>query len=301
MASIRSVYIILALVLFATIASGQPRRGNRPAARSRREPAARRRNLRAARRRETPQRTVLDVPKILSRTCPRREYGIVKDRIRAYVRSSNDPDRWPGRFLQLGFHDCLPRSCDGSIQFELERVNNIKLKVPINLLKTIIRGTCVGFADAVKIGVELSMEFSGGPRVNCPKGNIADATDANPDDKLPQFDDTFGDIIEDFSSMGFNFVETLAGNYGGHALGGFNAPGTNPPVHVPFTPHPASFRKDFTSFITGNINAPGFNPLPSDITLFSTRRAKRIVRRFASNEWFLRRQFRKFLSKMCSV
>jgi len=234
MALIKSLYIILALVLLATVALGQSRRGNIPAARRRNLPAARRRDLRAARRRETPRRFVLENPRFQNRNCRRRAYIRVKDKLRKFVRSSDEPDRWAARLLQNSFHDCLPRRCDGSIQFELERVNNIRLDVPINLLKSVIEGTCVGFADAVKIGLELSMELSGGPRVRCPMGNNRDARRANPDDRLPQFDDTFGDIIEDFSSMGFNLVETLAGNYGGHSIGGFNVPNTNPPVLVPF-------------------------------------------------------------------
>jgi len=233
--------------------------------------------LRRERRRETPQRTVQAAPSVLNSTCDQAAYDGVKEALRT-IATATEQDRWAARFLRLGFHDCLPRSCDGSIRFELERVANANLEIPLQAVESAVAGTCVGFADAVKIAVVLSMELSGGPTVVCPMGNIADATEANPDDQLPDRNDPFADIVADFTSMGFTLNETLAGNFGAHSLGRF---GNNQ-----FTPNPDTFSADFAQFVANGApaSAQGFNALPSDIALFNDPSASDFVRELASDD-----------------
>lgn len=251
----------------------------------------------AASQRPTFKRFVLSKPQFSKPSCPPSAYASVKASIRKAVLSSPDKDRWAARFLQLAFHDCLPRSCDASIIYEFTRRGNMRLDVPINLLEEHIAGTCVGTSDAIKIGLELSMELSGGPSVVCPMGNIEDAKEANPDDKLPVFSDSFEVIIADFTVMGFELVETLAGNYGAHSLGNFRSPAGT----FNFTPKPALFSNDFTKFIVKGRKKRGFNALPSDIELFKDPRGAKHVKKFARNKFFLKQEFSKFLAKMCSI
>lgn len=247
-------------------------------------------------------RYILTAPKYFKKGCGASAYGAVKDAIRTAVRDSEDPERWPARFLQLAFHDCLPRSCDASIKFELERRANMGLDTQLNLLENVIEGTCVNLSDAIKIGLELSMELSGGPPVICPLGNLLDAKAANPEDKLPSPRDEFDTIIADFTIMGFTMIEALAGNYGGHSLGRFRTRDENDQTVLnPFTPNPDTFSAEYAQFIVTQAPAPGFNDLQSDNTLFNNPRSAPFVQAFAANEYVLREYFYKFISKMCSI
>lgn len=267
--------------------------------------ASRRKSLRESRKRRIPQRFVMESPTFSNTSCPESAYAGVKTALEEIANASGQ-DRWAARFLRLGFHDCLPSSCDGSIRFELERVPNAGLDVALAAVETAIEGTCVGVADAIKIATVLSMELSGGPSVICPMGNIEDATEANPDDRLPGPNDAFEDIVADFESMGFTLVEMLAGNYGGHSLGQFRtfADDGVTIINNEFTPNPAIFSGSaFAQFIVDGALASqvGFNALRSDRTLFSDTTAAPIVQQFATDMSYLQSTFRQFLSKMCSV
>lgn len=297
------VLIIIALVVLMDTAIGQAAIGlvaEKVPALS----ASRANSLREARKQETPKRTVLNAQKYFKPSCSIISYLRVWRKLRRIARTS-EQDRWAARFLRLGFHDCLPRSCDGSIKFETERIENRGLGVALEAVETAIQGTCVGLGDGIKIAIMLSMQLSRGPRVFCPIGNIVDATEANPDDRLPGPFDPFADIVADFDSMGFTLVETLAGNYGGHALGRFRtrAPDGMALIDNEFTPNPDRFSNSFAKFVADGAppSQVGFNALPSDNTLFNNAATAPIVERFATNRFFLRSKFRVFLSKMCSV
>lgn len=235
-----------------------------------------------------------------SQTCnTAREFQAVKRKIRRSIRRQPDAARWPARLLRAGFHDCLPRSCDGSIQFELTRVENIGIDITIRFLQDTIKGSCSSLADAIKIGMVLSTELTGGPSFNCMLGT-KDAKKANPANKIPLAADNFRTILRKLKRKGFTKNEIIAGNYGGHSLGGFDVPNGGP--RLSFTPAIDTFNNDFAKFIQDQSLAQGsssFNALPSDIELAS--RSTKIIARFASNENALRRQFAKFMNKLCAL
>lgn len=66
-------------------------------------------------------------------TCTAREFSAIKRKIKREMRAT-EPYCWPARILRAGFHDCLPESCDGSIQFELARSENARVEVAITFL-----------------------------------------------------------------------------------------------------------------------------------------------------------------------
>ena len=231
--------------------------------------------------------------------CSPGELAQVKQKIRSAIQSSPESSVWPARLLRLGFHDCLPQKCDGSIQFELDRQENVRLDIPVDFLKETITGTCASLADAIKIGMELSMEFSRGPRITCPLGT-PDATSANPTGQIALATDDFETLLGSFTRKRFTVAEAVAANYGGHSIGGFNVPGSSGPK-LSFTPNPDRFGKNFCKFIVRPAGKTGFNALPSDRELASKPRTKKILTQLAGDGRLLRTQFRRFMTKLCSM
>lgn len=230
-----------------------------------------------------------------------KEFQVVKSQIRRKIISSPEAARWPARLLRAGFHDCLPKSCDASIQFELDRSENDRIDVSVAFLRESIKGTCSSLADALKIGMELSMELSGGPRIKCKLGT-EDTKIPNPTGQIPQVGQDFATIIGLFTNKGFTKIETLAGNFGGHSLGQFQLPDMT--ASLTFDSTPAKFNNDFARFVVTGNTPPGtppgsFNALPSD-TLLQTNAMKQVAL-FARNEKVLRFFFSRFLSKMCAL
>ncbi len=215
------------------------------------------------------------------------------------VEASTDPKVWPGRLLRAGFHDCLPKSCDGSLQFELNRRENAGIERTVEFLREVQGDSCVALADILKIGLIVSMELSGGVRFRCPLGNRADATEANPEDQLPSVREDAATILRKFTSKRFTRREALAGNFGGHSLG-FSRNGTRP-----FTSRVDKYGKDFAVYVVGLPRTESlprfaaFNHLPSDVALVEAER--HVVQRFAATRRQLDTEFTKFMTKLCRL
>lgn len=181
--------------------------------------------------------------------CGRSDWNTVKRLMRAKIRAKRgffkEAFRWPARLLRSGFHDCFAGRCDGSLQFEMNRRENRVLRSTMKFYREVKRHTCASMADIIKIGLELSMELSGGPSLNCPLGNVRDATSANPNGQIPTEDESAHKIIHRFIKKGFSRNEALAGNFGGHSLGyarfGF----------ISFTSRVDRYGNQFTQFVNG--------------------------------------------------
>lgn len=104
-------------------------------------------------------------------TCTDAKFDAVKTSIKQAIDSTDDPERWPAQLLRLVFHDCLPRSCDGIIQFEVRPTENRRLASTVDQSRLIL--------VAIKLGAEVSMELSGGPRFTCRTGKTTDVATAN--------------------------------------------------------------------------------------------------------------------------
>ena len=145
------------------------------------------------------------------------------------------------------FHDCLAKSCDGSIQFELDRLDNANIEVTIKFRKKVKGESCVALSDILKIGMQVSMELSRGVRFRCPLGNRADATQVNPNGQIPRVQDDVETMIRKFVEKGFTIAEALAGNYGGHSIGVFRPP---PRGVFPFMPEIDRYGNNFVEFFS---------------------------------------------------
>lgn len=229
----------------------------------------------------------------LARECGRSDWSAAKRRMRALIEQDSERARWPGRLLRAGFHDCYEGSCDASIAHELDRVENTGIEATLDLIQLSVRGTCVSLSDAIKIGLELSMELMGAPELSCPKGNIRDATEAGRKGEIPFPSDDATTILFNFRRKGFTVEEAMAGNFGGHSVGRFG--GNN------FTPTVSRYGNEFARFMTGSIADPtGFNSLESDRDLLAVD-AHGVVQRFASDKARLDLAFASFMDKLCSL
>ncbi len=224
--------------------------------------------------------------------CGQRDWIGVKGRLRSLILDDSEHARWPARLLRAGFHDCYEGSCDGSLAHELNRQENRNMGATIDLLRSSIRGTCVSLADAIKIGLELSMELMGAPELICPKGTV-DAERAGPTGEIPTPRQDAATILANFRGKGFTVEEALAGNFGGHSVGGFG--------RRLFTPTVDRFGNEFAQFVTGSSpNSSGFNALRSDRTLFNADTSGH-VQSFADNRAALDKAFGSFMLKLCSM
>ena len=225
--------------------------------------------------------------------CGQQEWDAAKRRMRSLISSDSERSRWPARLLRAGFHDCYEGKCDGSLAHELERPENTGIGPTVDLIRQSIADTCVTLSDAIKIGLELSMELIGAPELTCPKGTNADATQAGPTGEIPIVSQDARTILSNFRGKGFTVEEAMAGNFGGHSVGSFGG--------IPFTPTVSSYGNEFSQFMTSSTrNLTGFNSLPSDRTLLRAD-ARGVVQEFASNRNVLDRVFARFMLKMCSM
>jgi hypothetical protein len=89
-------------------------------------------------------------------------------------------------WIRAAFHDSGtfdPKSgdggTDGSLQFELNRGENLGLEPTINFYKGIAQRRRISMADAIVFGGNLAVEICGGPKIPFKPGRI-DATGPNP-------------------------------------------------------------------------------------------------------------------------
>ncbi len=227
--------------------------------------------------------------------CGPADWNAVKTRLRNAITGHPEESRWPGRLLRAGFHDCFEGKCDASLVHELDRAENGFLESTFDLLRRSTRGTCVTLADSIKIGMELTMDIIGAPELNCPKGTV-DANVAGPLGEIPTSEDEPDVILAGFRRKGFTVEEALAGNFGGHAIGRFDA------GSIPFTPTETTFDNEFAQFVTGHSPAQstGFNGLISDFKL-AEHDTQGIVEKFANNPGALNKAFASFMLKLCSM
>ena len=244
-------------------------------------------------RRTATAETALPLATTTPSKCGQQEWDAAKRRMRSLISSDSEQSSWPARLLRAGFHDCYEGKCDGSIAHELERPENIGMEPTIDLIRQSISGTCVTLSDAIKIGLELSMELIGAPELKCPKGTASDATQAGPTGEIPTVSQDAQTILLNFQGKGFTTQEAMAGNFGGHSVGRFG--------DTPFTPTVSRYGNEFAQFMTNSIRDPtGFNSLPSDRTLLQAD-ASGVVQEFASDRSVLDRAFTKFMLKLCSM
>lgn len=224
-------------------------------------------------------------------------FGPFKQRLNSSIVRHPDRNHWPARLLRAAFHDCFAESCDGSIELELERTENARIEETLDFLRPIMRSMCVNLGDGLKIGDELALELSNAPRVKCHDGRMTRlAFFENVHGNLPFPNDDSADILRLFRRQGFTTREAMAGNFGGHALGGFSSRGQR----FDFTPRIHRFSNNFARHAAGiESDDMQFSLLPSDRTLAMEEQA--IVREFARDVQKFHKAFQEFTIKMCRM
>ncbi len=229
--------------------------------------------------------------------CTEEEYNEFKGNITDLASSPNG--RWPGRLLRAAFHDCLPESCDGSLALELGRTENARIQVTINRLNDLRADTCVSLADALKLGLIVAMEVSGGPTITCPIGT-SDATTPNQPDQLPGRADPVPAILSAFTSKGFTQNEALAGIIAGHSLGVDRGQ-----LNLAFTPDIAvtdnAYADAMVDFANTGTVPTGFNVIASDRRLANRANLQSTISGYATDNSALMADYQAFLEKMCAM
>lgn len=229
-----------------------------------------------------------------SEKCGMKSWMMVKQRIYDWISIFPDAHRWPARLLQAGFHDCFVSGCDGSIKYELDRRENIRIDLTVHFLEMVIKNTCVTLADALKLGMELSITLTGGTPLICPLGS-KDATKAGPTGELPHETQNSHTIMELFRRKGFTDEETLAGNYAGHSIGRFGAGALS------FTPTEDIYSNDFVQYcFSGGKKKGQYHALPSDLRLAKDDK-RGIVKGMARNETKMDIAYASFMNKLCAM
>lgn len=246
--------------------------------------------------------------------CPRSKYAYVKTKLRAYVLSSDVAFSYPAKFLFVGFHDCFPGACDGSIKYETGHQGNGKIQPILDLYERARANTCVSLADTIKLSMELAMELTRGPSIKCFTRSTPDASAEGPKGLLPSPFASFYDLNALYRKQGFSTLYMLALNFGGHAIGGFGVNGETLIPRFPFTPDPQYFSRAFLNFARKPDTKPAFGPgsvqgagpgkynaLPSDINLARAPRSRAILYLFSKSSYIFRSAFAKGMNKMCSM
>jgi hypothetical protein len=129
-------------------------------------------------------------------------------------------------WLRAAFHDSgsfsrndqKPVGADGSLQFELDRSENMGLARTISVYTNFVKQFNVSMADCIAYGAARSVEVCSGVRVNVTLGRI-DATEANPPDRLPGATQGANATFQMFvNRMGFTLEETIALIGGAHSV-----------------------------------------------------------------------------------
>lgn len=232
----------------------------------------------------------------VTQNCGDSDWKQVRSKINSLIKNDADEKKWPARLIRVGFHDCFAGSCDASIAFELDRPENIRIERTIDFLRRANRGTCVSLADTIKIGLEVSMKIVGAPSLSCPLGT-EDATEANPEGSFPFPDSDFKTIMDAYRSKGFTYEEGMAGNFGGHSIGGFGGSRNR----RKFTPTENRYGNDFANILVHDtFGVKGYNAVPSDLAL-SFWDERNVVQGFVDDKSKLDAAFKSFMTKLCRM
>lgn len=230
----------------------------------------------------------------------------------------------PG-FIRATFHDCItvtpdkPDSgCNGSLRLteEITNPNNARLSLVTNELEGILASTtCVSFADAIQIGVEVASNLAGLPMFPgfLGRGRTDAGTPDTVNGELPSPIATFAELKAFYERKGFTVRDLVVSSVGGHAVGRFLA---RSGAEFPFTPNELVIDNGYAinlldGILAGQTNLPGFNTLPSDRSLVEDEAARFWLGFYAgrgSRGGFtrlgnrrLRKDFRIFLRKLASL
>ena len=134
--------------------------------------------------------------------------------------------------IRAAFHDAgtydqhnrnAPGGLDGSIQFELDRSENMGLETIVTTLVAIAHSTQISVADTIAYGGVRGFSICGGGNVTFQFGRN-DTIRANARDRLPKANFEADDTVEMFvNRMGFSMEETVALIGGGHSTAAVHA------------------------------------------------------------------------------
>ncbi|XP_028766847.1 peroxidase 44-like [Neltuma alba] len=133
--------------------------------------------------------------------------------------------------LQMYFHDCFVRGCDGSILIDPRRGNASEKQAPPNInldsfeliddIKRALEKACpstVSCADILTLATRDAVALAGGPRYNVPTGR-RDGLVSNPKEvNVPKSSFSVSQAFESFRAKGFSLKEMVT-LLGAHTVG----------------------------------------------------------------------------------
>lgn len=213
--------------------------------------------------------------------------------------------RLAAAFIRATFHDCVTftrnrrgSGCNGSLRLrkELAFSQNSGLNVLFNQLELIVRKSCISMADAITIGVEVSLKLTGGPSVSLGRNRKDAVLPDSLSGQLPGISD-FQTVKRFYGRKGLNVRDLVVSHVGGHALGRF--------FNKKFTPNENHFDNGYAinllHFFKTRRLLPGFNVLRSDRALVEHHEGLKWIRIYAnrhSGNKALNRDFNAFLLKI---
>lgn len=193
--------------------------------------------------------------------------------------------RFAAAFIRASFHDCFTvtkkkkdSGCNGSLRLRLELAGskNARLDKLAKMVElSIVRKTCISFADAIQIGVEKALLLTGGPKIFLGRGR-SDAPKADSVNELPGLEE-FSSLKAIFAKKKFTVRELVVSIIGGHSFGSF--------FGFKFTSNPNRFDNMYAvnllHFLKQKKDIKGFNSLISDRGLLTDKNALFWVRFYA--------------------
>uniref|UniRef100_A0A061S8Z4 L-ascorbate peroxidase n=1 Tax=Tetraselmis sp. GSL018 TaxID=582737 RepID=A0A061S8Z4_9CHLO len=209
--------------------------------------------------------------------------------------------------LRVLFHDAgtfdissMDGGANASVRFELDRPENKGLKRGLSCIEkvySVVQTTSAGqklsFADTIALAAAYAVGSTKGPRIEMPIGR-ADATEADPEGRLPDETAPISELKSNFKQKGFTVKEFVA-LCGSHTLGnkGFG--------------DPAVFDNEYFKIL---LNQPWNDPsnemgkmigLPSDRVLITDEECLELVHMYAKDKDLFFADFSSALVKLSAL
>lgn len=214
------------------------------------------------------------------------------------------------KWLRILFHDAGTFNtadgsggADGSLQFEADREENAGLGASISFFKTTRQShASVSYADIVVIGAAMSVQSAGGPQCPFNLGRV-DATQPNPNGRLPDTHEPLPQLIKDFARMGLTKTDLLTLASGAHTLGGVTKTEVPTVAQIPststFTEFDSSSNKFDTDIFQNILN--NSTVLPSDLAMNQDASLVGIMKKFTATPSLFNAQWCTSFSKLANL
>jgi L-ascorbate peroxidase len=212
------------------------------------------------------------------------------------------------QFIRAAFHDAgtfdrisETGGADGSLQFELDRRENLGLDKIVEFAKRLALEKGASLADVLAYGAILSVRVCGGPAVPFRHGRI-DATQANPTGRLAGPSSTAQQLRAVFvDRMGFTIPEFVALNGGGHTVARLRLNNNPGDLTVKPGPFDSTSNKFDNVFFRELLLNPADSRSPSDRNQLNDPQMRVQIVRFSTNQNVFFVLFARSMGKMINM